>query len=156
MALHAGNQEQRQQALQLSKSYLQLPSNRNDLRYYILYIDICNQNGNYEEAKRIAYGSLKLLPRLGASGKRYLCSILFRLISSIIEENSIPTEVTIQNSIEKISLWKEESCREGLQLIKEHLLPNESNQSEVQLEKKLIYLLKIESDYLKQVDYSGI
>ena len=41
--------------------------------------------------------------------------------------------------------------KEGLQLLREHLLPNESNQSEIQLERKLIYLLKVESDYLKQV-----
>lgn len=152
----SGHTQQRELALQLAKSYLQLPANRNDLRFYLNYIDLCLLCGKHEEAQRVARGSLRLLPRLDTSAQRYHASILRRIVNSLLEENGSLTEVRVRDSQESVSLWREITVKEVSQFLEEELLPQNSQQTMSQVERKLVYLLKRESDYVKQVGYLGI
>lgn len=121
----------------------------------MLYIDVCEYCGRYEEAQRIAQGSLKLLPRLGTSAQRYLPCILRRIIESKFDEEGEITEVNETRCKEVVILWKTKTIQEGMKLLQQYLLPDEKDRSNQQLERKLIYLLKKESDYHKQLNSPG-
>lgn len=122
----------------------------------MLYIDVCEYCGRYDEAQRIAQGSLKLLPRLGTSAQRYLPCILRRIVESQLDEEGELVEVNENGCKERVILWKTETLQECKKLLHQNLLPEEKEVNDKQLERKLIYLLKKESDYHKQINSPGI
>lgn len=73
-----------------------------------------------------------------------------------MEENGSLTEVRVRDNQESVSLWRETTVKEVSQFLEEELLPKNSQQTMSQVERKLVYLLKRESDYVKQVGYLGI
>lgn len=76
------------------------------------------------------------------------------MVTSILEKG-ISNEVAINGNRERVILWREEDIKEAIQLLEQQLLPNDPNPTEIQLEKKLIFLLKKESEYVQQMGYPG-
>ena len=136
-------------ALSLCKNYLQLPAHRNAIPLFLSYIDNNIQCSRLQEALRITRGTLQLLSRMDQASQRYRPCVLERLIDCILLQNSHSKQITIEGKEEKVDLWPADTI---LQVIKE-MVNGMNVVDEAQLDRKLVYLLRTESDWLRETEY---
>lgn len=136
-------------ALQLSKNYLQLPSHRNALPLFLAYIDNNLYCSHLQEALRIARGTLQLLDRLDTASQRYRPCIVIRLVRCLLLQSEVKRRVTMEDRSETISLWPMEAVSNILQ----EMVRGMQVHDEAQLDRKLLFLLKTESDLLRETEY---
>lgn len=136
----------------MAKQYMRLPAFRNDLRFFLNYIDVNMQFDRFEEARRVAQGMLGLLPRLGASAQRWKASVLRRLIQMRMEEACERCVVAVDARRETVKFIAEETVAELTHTICDVL--NEQKQDLEQLDRRLMYLLTLEGDQLKATEYA--
>lgn len=139
-------------ALAVAKQYMRLPAYRNDLRFFLNYIDVNMQFDRFEEARRVAQGTLGLLPRLGVSAQRWKASVLRRLIQMRMEEACERCVVAVDARRETVKFIAEETVAELTRTMCDVL--NEQKQDLGQLDRRLMYLLTLEGDQLKATEYA--
>lgn len=139
-------------ALEVAKQYMRLPAYRNDLRFFLNYIDVNMQFDHFEEARRVAQGTLGLLPRLGVSAQRWKASVLRRLIQMRMEEACERCVVAVDARRETVKFIAEETVAELTRTMCDVL--NEQKQDLGQLDRRLMYLLTLEGDQLKATEYA--
>ena len=139
-------------ALEVAKQYMRLPAYRNDLRFFLNYIDVNMQFDRFEEARRVAQGTLGLLPRLGVSAQRWKASVLRRLIQMRMEEACERCVVAVDARRETVKFIAEETVAELTRTMCDVL--NEQKQDLGQLDRRLMYLLTLEGDQLKATEYA--
>ena len=131
---------------------MRLPAYRNDLRFFLNYIDVNMQFDRFEEARRVAQGTLGLLPRLGVSAQRWKASVLRRLIQMRMEEACERCVVAVDARRETVKFIAEETVAELTRTMCDVL--NEQKQDLGQLDRRLMYLLTLEGDQLKATEYA--
>ena len=136
-------------SLQLSKSYLLHPSHRNAIPLFLSYIDNCVRCSHIQEALRIARGTLQYLERLDSASQRYRPCVVVRLIRCLLLQSEMKRVVTMEGNSETVSLWPSEAISNVQQEIQHGMQTND----EFQLDRKLLYLLKTESDSLRETEY---
>lgn len=141
-----------EEALAVAKQYMRLPAYRNDLRFFLNYIDVNMQFDRFEEAQRVAQGTLGLLPRLGASAQRWKASVLRRLIQMRMEEVCERCVVTVDARQEVVRFLPEEKVKDMTISMCDVL--NEQKQDLEQLDRRLLYLLTLEGDQLKATEFA--
>ena len=139
-------------ALEVAKQYMRLPAYRNDLCFFLNYIDVNMQFDRFEEARRVAQGTLGLLPRLGVSAQRWKASVLRRLIQMRMEEACERCVVAVDARRETVKFIAEETVAELTRTMCDVL--NEQKQDLGQLDRRLMYLLTLEGDQLKATEYA--
>ena len=106
---------------------MQLPSHRNAIPLFLSYIDNSIRCSHIQEALRIARGTLQLLERLDTASQRYRPCVVIRLI------HCLPTE--------------------AVSSIQQEILQGMQTNDEAQLDRKLLFLLKTESNALRETEY---
>ena len=144
---------QQEFAVQLSKGYLQFPSFRNDVRFFINYIDCNIRQGRLQEAERVARGTLALFDHLGSGAQRLKISIIQRLIHIILTNQSVLVPVHVEERIEMVRLWPEETINQIFGELKELVVNNKECDLDT-VERKLLYLMSVESDTLKASEFA--
>ena len=137
-------------ALTHCKNYLQLPAHRNAIPLFLTYIDNNIQCSRLQEALRITRGTLQLLSRMDQASQRYRPCVLERLVDCMLLQASHIKQVTIEGKEEKVHLWPEDVLS---QVMKE-MVDGMNVVDEAQLERKLVYLLRTESDWLRETEYA--
>lgn len=144
---------QQELAVQLSKGYLQLPQLRNDLRYFLNYIDCNLRQGRLLEAERVARGTLAQFDHLGTNAQRYLPSVVYRLVRVLLSSQAILVPTQVEGRMEMVQLWPVETMSQIIEEMKRFLL-NDISRDSATLERKLAYLMSIESDRLKAEEFA--
>ena len=144
---------QQELSLQLSKGYLQFPQFRNDLRFFLNYIDCHLRQGRLQEAERVARGTLAQIDHLGSNAQRYLPSVVYRLVRILLVNQAILVPTQVEGRVEMVQLWPIETVSQILEEMKRFLLNDVSRDSDT-LERKLAYLMSIESDRLKATEFA--
>lgn len=138
-------------ALQTAKLSMQRPAQRNDLRFFLNYIDLNRRCGRHEEALRVTKGTLGLFERLGTAAQRWKPCLVWRLVELEEDAASVPVKVEVNERVETIRTVSEQSVHELVRTMCAWL--NEERQDPQQLERKLQYLLKLEADQLKATEF---
>lgn len=144
---------QQELSLQLSKGYLQFPQFRNDLRFFLNYIDCHLRQGRLQEAERVTRGTLAQIDHLGSNAQRYLPSVVYRLVRILLVNQAILVPTQVEGRVEMVQLWPIETVAQIVEEMKRFLLNDVSRDSDT-LERKLAYLMSIESDRLKATEFA--
>lgn len=144
---------QQELSLQLSKGYLQFPQFRNDLRFFLNYIDSNLRQGRLQEAERVARGTLAQFDHLGSKAQRYLPSVVHRLVRVLLVSQAILVPTQVEGRVEMVQLWPTETVKQIIEEMKRYLLNDVSRDNDT-LERKLAYLMSIESDQLKATEFA--
>ena len=130
---------------------MQRPPQRNDLRFFLNYIDLNRRCGRLEEALRVTKGTLGLFGRLGGAAQRWKPCLVWRLVELEEEAASVHVKVAVDERLEEICVLSEQSVQALVRTMCVWL--NEERQDVRQLERKLLYLLKLEADQLKATEF---
>lgn len=130
---------------------MQRPAQRNDLRFFLNYIDLNWRCGRREEAMRVIKGTLGLFGRLGAASQRWKSCLVWRLVELKEEAASASVKVETNERTESIRVVSESSVQELVRTMCEWL--NEGKQDAQQLDRKLVYLLTLEAEQLKATEF---
>ena len=84
------------------------------------------------------------------ASQRYRPCVLERLVDCMLLQASHIKQVTIEGKEEKVHLWPEDVLS---QVMKE-MVDGMNVVDEAQLERKLVYLLRTESDWLRETEYA--
>ena len=130
---------------------MQRSAQRNDLRFFLNYIDLNRRCGRREEAMRVIKGTLGLFGRLGAAAQRWKPCLVWRLGELKEEAASASVKVETNERTESIRVVSESSVQELVRTMCEWL--NEGKQDAQQLDRKLVYLLTLEAEQLKATEF---
>lgn len=128
---------------------MQLPSHRNAIPLFLSYIDNSIRCSHIQEALRIARGTLQLLERLDTASQRYRPCVVIRLIHCLLLQSEVKRHVTMEGNSETLSLWP----TEAVSSIQQEILQGMQTNDEAQLDRKLLFLLKTESNALRETEY---
>lgn len=130
---------------------MQRSAQRNDLRFFLNYIELNRRCGRREEAMRVIKGTLDLFGRLGAAAQRWKPCLVWRLVELKEEAASASVKVETNERTESIRVVSESSVQELVRTMCEWL--NEGKQDAQQLDRKLVYLLTLEAEQLKATEF---
>ena len=128
---------------------MQLPSHRNAIPLFLSYIDNSIRCSHIQEALRIARGTLQLLERLDTASQRYRPCVVIRLIHCLLLQSEVKRHVTMDGNSGTVSLWP----TEAVSSIQQEILQGMQTNDEAQLDRKLLFLLKTESNALRETEY---
>lgn len=130
---------------------MQRSAQRNDLRFFLNYMDLNRRCGRREEAMRVINGTLGLFGRLGSAAQRWKPCLVWRLVELKEEAASASVKVETNERTESIRVVSESSVQELVRTMCEWL--NEGKQDAQQLDRKLVYLLTLEAEQLKATEF---
>lgn len=86
---------------------------------------------------------------MDSTAQRYRPCVLDRLVHCLFLQTCIQKQVTVEGREEQVELWSSETVS---QVMKE-MINGLEVVDESQLERKLMYLLRTESDWLRETEY---
>lgn len=117
------------------------------------YIDCHLRQGRLQEAERVTRGTLAQIDHLGSNAQRYLPSVVYRLVRILLVNQAILVPTQVEGRVEMVQLWPIETAAQILEEMKRFLLNDVSRDTDT-LERKLAYLMSIESDRLKATEFA--